>query len=167
MYSYNRITAIITVTTIITSIYNQLVTNSSTIKSPSLIAIKGHSKAQSLPQSLVINWKSWTFDSTSDTLIPVENDEDEGWVNPTSFNQLFLPSDLPLPKVIVAIVIIIYIVIVLFNYLIIIVIIIVSILAIAVIVIIIIIILLLLFLLHYYYYYYYHNYYSLIFIITV
>ena len=78
-------------------------TNSSSIKPSSLISIKGHPKAQSLPQSLVSNWKCWTFDSSSKTLTSVENEVEDGWINPTSFNQLFLPSDLPLPHVVIII----------------------------------------------------------------
>jgi len=67
--------------------------------SPSLITIKGHETVQHLPKSLVNNWKTWTYRTVSGELVSVENpiDDGDGWVNPTTFDRLFLPSDLPIP----------------------------------------------------------------------
>ena len=68
------------------------------LKSNHLIAIKGHPTLQNLPQSTTAGWNIWTFDSMINQLTPVEGKEEgDGWIRPTSFNKLFLPSDLPLP----------------------------------------------------------------------
>ena len=56
---------------------------------------------QTLPVAYSSRWKTWTCELTAkkeqDVLIPVDNDDSEGWVNPNSFDTLFLPADLPMP----------------------------------------------------------------------
>ena len=66
----------------------------------SLVSIRGHYQLQSLPKSLTGSWKVWTL-SREGELSPVENhiDDEGGWIDPTSYNDLFLPLDLPLPTV--------------------------------------------------------------------
>ena len=68
---------------------------------PPMITIRGGPAVQRLPMSYVKTWPIYTFDATSATFEAVENEQSpagEGWVNPTSFKDLFLPADLPLPK---------------------------------------------------------------------
>lgn len=82
---------------------------------PSLIKIRGGPTVQHLPISLVRSWRTFTFDpfaysplhSLSEVERNVENEGNEdgnerfgssGWINPTSFSDLYLPSDLPIPK---------------------------------------------------------------------
>eukprot|EP01035_Chromulina_nebulosa_P033312 gene33312-44594_t len=63
-----------------------------------IISIRGHAVPQSLPASMTAGWKVWTFDSVSRSLEAVESESDEGdWLNPTSFDELYLPRDLPVP----------------------------------------------------------------------
>lgn len=62
-----------------------------------LISIRGHASAQSLPKNLASSWKVWTFDTESRSLTSVESESENEWVNPNSFEELFLPQDLPLP----------------------------------------------------------------------
>lgn len=70
------------------------------------IQIRGAGIPQNLPTSATNNWKIWTFDSVDGTLLRVEGAGDAdgggsagGWVNPTSVDQLFLPADLPAPRI--------------------------------------------------------------------
>lgn len=61
-----------------------------------MISIRGHSPVQRLPSNLASSWPVWTFENGR--LFKVEDHLDEqGWVNPTSFDNLYFPSDLPLP----------------------------------------------------------------------
>ena len=66
----------------------------------------GSGLSQSLPVSLTKSWKIWTYrnsylerleDEISDL---EENGEDNllGWVNPISYDDFYLPADLPIPK---------------------------------------------------------------------
>lgn len=65
----------------------------------STISIRGHSIAQSLPAKITENWNVWTYDIEQRLLTPVESPLDgDGWVNPTTFDSLYLPEDLPIPK---------------------------------------------------------------------
>jgi hypothetical protein len=76
---------------------------------PATVSIRGHAQVQSLPISYVQSWKTWTCElskkKSEELLVPVEMDASDGelqpksWVNPTSFDTLFLPSDLPVPLV--------------------------------------------------------------------
>ena len=64
-----------------------------------IISIRGHASPQSLPASMTAGWRVWTFDSVSRLLVAVESESDDGdWLNPTSFEELYLPRDLPVPK---------------------------------------------------------------------
>ena len=71
----------------------------------------GTGMSEKLPVALTRSWSCWTFED-SVRLEKVEDasdnegsDEDGsiddtiGWVNPMSYDDLFLPADLPLPKV--------------------------------------------------------------------
>ena len=68
---------------------------------PTNIKIRGHSQVQTLPASYSSRWKTWTCELSAnkeqDVLLPVDNDDAEGWCNPSSFDTLFLPADLPMP----------------------------------------------------------------------
>jgi len=72
-----------------------------------LIKIRGGISVQQLPLTLVKSWKTFTFNpfaaSSQFSLAKVEDEGDEGWTNPTSFDDLFLPEDLPLPKAVAAV----------------------------------------------------------------
>lgn len=57
------------------------------------ISIRGGVKPELLPMAYTKGWEVWTYENNM--LTPVENDAEEGWVNPSSFTTLFLPSDLP------------------------------------------------------------------------
>ena len=64
------------------------------------ISIRGHPQPQMLPIAHCSSWPVWTCElgaRNGQILVPVDNDSEEGWVNPTSFDSLFYPSDLPLP----------------------------------------------------------------------
>lgn len=62
---------------------------------PPTISIRGNSQMQYLPRSMASSWPSWTFENGR--LDRVDDDGNDGWVNPTSFENLYLPSDLPTP----------------------------------------------------------------------
>jgi len=72
-----------------------------------LVSIRGNQKNQAIPFSLTYNWAVYTVDFSTKSLlqqveIPGSSYDDttgiqETWVNPTSYTNLFLPSDLPLP----------------------------------------------------------------------
>jgi hypothetical protein len=67
---------------------------------PKSISIRGHPQPQMLPAAHCTSWPVWTCDLNArdgQILELVDEDADEGWVNPTSFDSLFYPSDLPLP----------------------------------------------------------------------
>ena len=68
---------------------------------PPIIKIRGHGQAQILPATYSSRWKTWTCELSAtkeeDVLLPVDNNDDEGWCNPSSFDTLFLPADLPMP----------------------------------------------------------------------
>lgn len=62
-----------------------------------MITIRGGLSVQKLPQPSALNWPIWTFSPETASLERVEDDPTEGWVACTTYNKLFLPSDLPLP----------------------------------------------------------------------
>jgi hypothetical protein len=62
----------------------------------SIISIRGYTKAQSIPRVSTKSWRTWTFEDNKIVLVENEGDED-GWVNPTSYDSLYFPSDLPFP----------------------------------------------------------------------
>jgi hypothetical protein len=64
---------------------------------PNMISIRGTVAPQMLPYSLTSQWPTWTYLTDTDVLERVEDDLKEGWVQPTSYDKLFLPSDLPPP----------------------------------------------------------------------
>lgn len=59
------------------------------------ISIRGNTRPQYLPRAMASSWPSWTFENGN--LNKVDDDGEEGWVNPSSFESLYLPSDLPKP----------------------------------------------------------------------
>ena len=67
---------------------------------PKSISIRGHPQPQMLPAAHCTSWPVWTCELNAvdgQILQQVDNDAQDGWVNPTSFDSLFYPSDLPLP----------------------------------------------------------------------
>ena len=58
---------------------------------------------ESLPTSLCRTWGTWTYwanEGRLDRVPDSSSDNDEmGWVNPSSFDELYLPKDLPLPLI--------------------------------------------------------------------
>ena len=67
---------------------------------PRSISIRGHPQPQMLPLAHCQSWPVWTCELgalNGQILVPVDNDSDDGWVNPTSFDSLFFPADLPMP----------------------------------------------------------------------
>lgn len=63
------------------------------------IHIRGHDRLQKLPVTLTKSWKVWTFDSITEQLDSVETVQTgDGWLDPTTFSQLYLPADLPTPN---------------------------------------------------------------------
>ncbi len=80
-----------------------------TTKKPveALVSIRGNQKNQAIPFSLTHNWAVYTVDFGAKSLlqqveIPGSSYDDsigtqEEWINPTSYSNLFLPVDLPLP----------------------------------------------------------------------
>jgi hypothetical protein len=70
----------------------------------SSITIRGHAQPQTLPATYASSWPVWTCELAGidgPTLVPVEQPgsvgDGEGWINPTSYDTLYLPSDLPTP----------------------------------------------------------------------
>lgn len=67
----------------------------------SLISIRGAVNSagilQSLPLVLTKSWKTWTFDGSFLEAVEDETDGD-GWVACTSYDEMYLPADLPLPN---------------------------------------------------------------------
>ena len=76
----------------------QLVASASLPPSP-FIAIRGQTVLQNLPITLTKSWETWTFRLDDHSFTKVEHPKDDAgdWVDPTSFNKLYLPLDLPLP----------------------------------------------------------------------
>ena len=82
-----------------------------TTKKPveALVSIRGNQKNQAIPFSLTYNWAVYTVDfgaklPLQQVEIPGSSYDDstgtqEEWVNPTSYSNLYLPVDLPLPDV--------------------------------------------------------------------
>jgi len=81
----------------------ELLLVSLSLSSISLISIRGGNSVQSLPISMARSFNCYTFNDMTRELDRVEgtsdSDSNEGWVNPTSFTELYCPKDLPLPKV--------------------------------------------------------------------
>mmetsp|Transcript_18258 Transcript_18258/g.18327 ORF Transcript_18258/g.18327 Transcript_18258/m.18327 type:complete len:318 (-) Transcript_18258:168-1121(-) len=63
----------------------------------SFISIRGHSPVHKLPFNMASSWPVWTFENGAINRVEDHMDE-EGWVNPSSFEKVFCPSDLPLPR---------------------------------------------------------------------
>jgi hypothetical protein len=67
---------------------------------PKTVSIRGHPQPQSLPMAHCNSWPVWTCELKSDNgqiIEQVDSNDEEGWVNPNSFETLFCPSDLPMP----------------------------------------------------------------------
>jgi hypothetical protein len=64
--------------------------------SRSFISIRGHPQSQRLPISHTKHWDVYTYDFNDLNMVESQNSED-GWIYPTSFDTLYLPSDLPRP----------------------------------------------------------------------
>lgn len=66
---------------------------------PGSITIRGGPVVQKLPMSYMRSTPILTFDPLTEQFTKIENEQTgNGWVNPSSFSELYLPSDLPLPK---------------------------------------------------------------------
>ena len=81
----------------------QLSFSSSVTIPTNLIRIRGSGLAQSLPVSAIKSWKTWTFEDSclcrvDDMFSDEELQENLGWVDPVSLDDLYLPSDIPMPK---------------------------------------------------------------------
>jgi len=62
------------------------------------ISIRGQTILQNLPITLTTSWETWTVRLGDNSFTRVEHPKDTGdWVDPTSFDKLYLPVDLPLP----------------------------------------------------------------------
>lgn len=61
------------------------------------INIRGNLRPELLPTALTNSWTTWTCNENNNLEI-VENDSNDGWLNPCSYEELFLPSDIPLPS---------------------------------------------------------------------
>ena len=77
-----------------------MIINSSISSSLQFISIRGGNNVQSLPIHMAKSFNVFTFNEESRNLERVENDlsDTTGWCNPTSFTDLYLPKDLPIPK---------------------------------------------------------------------
>ena len=73
----------------------------------SKISIRGHSTPQAIPMASVQNWPVWSYDIDGDLLgselVPVPDALNggtygDGWIAPSTFDELFLPADLPMPQ---------------------------------------------------------------------
>lgn len=63
------------------------------------IKIRGSSQQQQLPISMASKFKIWTFIKEMNDIEKVEDGSDElGFVDSTSFEELYLPADLPIPN---------------------------------------------------------------------
>jgi hypothetical protein len=72
------------------------------------VSIRGHPTPQKLPMASVANWQSWTYDLhgeglTGSEIVQVPDALNggiygDGWIAPTTFHELFLPADLPMPQ---------------------------------------------------------------------
>ena len=71
-----------------------------------VIKIRGLGSCQYLTNVQALSWPSWTYDISESILSPVESEDSgtgidfipKGWVNPTDFDEIYFPRDLPLPK---------------------------------------------------------------------
>jgi len=64
-----------------------------------MITIRGGPSLQRLPLSYMKTAPLFTFDAATGEFEAVEGEGDEGgWVAPTTFSDLYLPADLPVPK---------------------------------------------------------------------
>lgn len=61
----------------------------------------GDTGLQRLPKTFTNSWRIWTYDIHKNVLTPVENGQEtqDGWTNPTSYDSLYLPADLPSPRI--------------------------------------------------------------------
>lgn len=64
------------------------------------VSIRGGNSIQSLPINMAKSFNTYTYNEQTMNLEKVENDlsDETGWCNPTSFTELYLPKDLPIPK---------------------------------------------------------------------
>ena len=63
------------------------------------IQIRGSSNQQQLPKTMARTWTTWTLNKEMNDAEKVEDASDElGFVDSTSFEELYLPSDLPIPS---------------------------------------------------------------------
>ena len=60
------------------------------------IKIRSSGKCEYIPSTSISYWPSWTYQNGE--LLQTENNDEEGWVNPITLDDLYLPADLPLPK---------------------------------------------------------------------
>lgn len=71
--------------------------------SQSMITIRGGPSLQKLPMQYMKSSPIYTFDAVTQEFSLVEGEGSPGgFVNPTSFRELFLPADLPLPRTVPA-----------------------------------------------------------------
>jgi hypothetical protein len=73
------------------------------------ISIRGHAKAQRLPMASIKSWTTHTYDlyppfgeSELEHVPDPVVAEGEGWTDPTSFDELYVPADLPMPMMLPA-----------------------------------------------------------------
>lgn len=62
------------------------------------IKIKGQINLEQLPISMTKSFATWTFENSILGRVEDENSDGAGWISPSTCDQLFLPSDMPLPK---------------------------------------------------------------------
>jgi len=91
---------ILTELLIIVLITIKSISSSSTSSSKQFISIRGDNGIQALPFNMAKSFNTFTFNENTLSLEKVENDlsDEKGWCNPTSFNELYLPKDLPIPQ---------------------------------------------------------------------
>lgn len=65
------------------------------------ISIRGGNIHQQLPITLTSSWATWTleYENNCINLFKVEDSISEGWIQPTTYSKLYLPSDLPPPLI--------------------------------------------------------------------
>ena len=75
----------------------------SAVSAQSMITIRGGPTLQKLPMQYMKSCPIYTFDAGTQEFSLVEGEGSPGgFVNPTSFKELFLPADLPLPRTVPA-----------------------------------------------------------------
>lgn len=74
------------------------VMSSSALGTPDMVKIRGHHKLQQLPASLTKTWNTWTLDKGELVKVPTVASDSEDWVDPVSYESLYLPEDLPVPR---------------------------------------------------------------------